>query len=157
MNYEIAKQNFVYNNGKLYKKLNLNEPVGYVENTGYIRVSFEKKLYMAHRIIFLLHNGYCPKYLDHIDNNPLNNNIENLREATPSQNMQNKKVAINNTSGAKGVTKRLDRNKEMWRVRVMVNKKPIHIGYFDDFELAELVAIEARNKYHKEFANHGNA
>ena len=36
-----------------------------------------------------------------------------------------------------------------------VNGKKKTIGYFDDIEFAELVAIEARNKYHMEFANHG--
>ena len=33
--------------------------------------------------------------------------------------------------------------------------KKKHLGYFHVLELAELVAIEARDKYHKEFANHG--
>jgi broad specificity phosphatase PhoE len=30
----------------------------------------------------------------------------------------------------------------------------LEVGVFEDLELAELVAIEARNKYHKEFARH---
>ena len=35
-----------------------------------------------------------------------------------------------------------------------VNKKPKYIGVYEDLELAELVAMEARNKYHGQFANH---
>jgi len=41
-----------------------------------------------------------------------------------------------------------------WFVYVDVNKKRNNIGYFEDIELAELVAIEAREKYHGAYANH---
>jgi hypothetical protein len=40
-------------------------------------------------------------------------------------------------------------------VDIMVDSKKKYIGVFDDLELAELVAMEARNKYHGAFANHG--
>jgi hypothetical protein len=39
-------------------------------------------------------------------------------------------------------------------VRVKVNKKQKHIGVFEDIELADLVAQEARNKFHGAFARH---
>jgi hypothetical protein len=39
-------------------------------------------------------------------------------------------------------------------VCVRVNKKEKYFGIYDDIELAELVATEVRNKYHKEFARH---
>jgi hypothetical protein len=54
--------------------------------------------------------------------------------------------------GVKGVN--WNKSNKQWRVRVQVNKKRIHIGDFKDLELAELVAIEARNKYHGNFAKH---
>jgi len=38
---------------------------------------------------------------------------------------------------------------------MFVNGQRKYFGYFDDIELANLVAQEARNKFHKEFANHG--
>ena len=43
-------------------------------------------------------------------------------------------------------------SKKTWVVRVQTNKNRKYIGSFKDLELAELVAMEARNKYHKEFA-----
>jgi hypothetical protein len=64
--------------------------------------------------------------------------------------MWNTGLAKNNTSGVKGVTWKADKHK--WRVRIGVNGKRIHIGDFADFELAELVAFEARAKYHGQFA-----
>jgi hypothetical protein len=39
-------------------------------------------------------------------------------------------------------------------VQINIDKVKTHLGYFKDKELAELVAIEARDKYHKEFARH---
>ncbi len=42
------------------------------------------------------------KFVDHIDNCKTNNNIENLRWATCSENGQNKNMRKNNTSGMKG-------------------------------------------------------
>jgi hypothetical protein len=36
----------------------------------------------------------------------------------------------------------------------MVNKKRKYIGSFEDVELADLVAQEARDKYHGRFARH---
>jgi len=54
-------------------------------------------------LIFLYHHGYLPKFVDHIDGNKKNNRIENLREATKSQNAMNQKVSTRNTSGIKGV------------------------------------------------------
>ena len=93
-----------------------------------------------------------PKLIDHIDNDPSNNKIENLREATRHQNGTNAKTWSNNISGAKNVS--WHKQCKKWRVRVSINKKMETIGLFDDFDLAELVAVEARNKFHGNFARH---
>jgi uncharacterized protein YkuJ len=98
------------------------------------------------------HTGVMPEELDHINRNTLDNRIENLRVANKSQNACNRTVFANNTSGIKGVSWNA-RNKK-WFVYVDVNKKRNNIGYFDDIDLAELVAIEAREKLHGVYANH---
>jgi hypothetical protein len=60
---------------------------------------------LAHRVVWILANGPIPPgyEIDHVDNNPLNNKLENLRLATKSQNAMNKKRPRNNTTGLKGV------------------------------------------------------
>lgn len=155
---EILNFLFNYKNGELYWNFSLSckspkgNIAGSIKGDGYRRIGLNKKPYLAHRLIFMMHHGYLPKVVDHIDGNRQNNCIENLREATQSQNSHNQKLSIKNTSGYKNV--RWNARKRKWFVNIRLNYKDIHIGYFKDIELADLVAQEARDKYHKEFARH---
>jgi hypothetical protein len=149
---------FNYEDGNLFwKKRSANRTVvgsqvSFIENTGYVRATFKGKRYGAHQLIFLIHHGYIPEYIDHIDGDKLNNRIENLRSATKSENALNKKVRSDSFSGIKNVHWYEPLKK--WVVNLSVNKKRKHIGYFADLELAELVAIEAREKFHNKFSSY---
>ena len=153
---KLLNEYFEYKDGELYwkkptaKKIRIGSIVGSVDARGYKKVRFFNKVYAVHRIIFLMHHGYLPTEIDHKDNNKINNKIENLRPATVNQNRQNALTRKDNSSGAKGVS--FDKNKNKWNVRIQVNKKTKRIGYFEDLELADLVAQEARDLYHGEFA-----
>lgn len=117
---------------------------------GYRMIGLFQKQYMAHRLIFMFHHGYFPAEVDHIDGNKSNNKIENLRAATHAENLRNQKLRSDSVSGHKNVY--WSKREQKWRVGIVVNKKQKHIGYFKDRELAELVAIESSNLYHKEFS-----
>jgi hypothetical protein len=149
---------FEYRDGKLFWKVTRNNfvpkgtEVGSLDGKGYLRTKINKKNYSVHRLIFLFHKGYLPEYLDHINGDRLDNRIENIREATMGQNNYNKKTPKTNTSGFKNVYWTKDMNK--WRVRLNANGIKVCFGYYEDFEKAKRVAIEARNKLHKEFARH---
>lgn len=155
---DYLHQLFEYKDGELYWKINSanNVKVGYsagsFNNRGYKIVGINKKTYRIHRLIYLMFYGYLPKILDHKDGNKFNNKIENLRKANNSQNQQNRIIQKNNKSGIKNVD--WHKKTAKWRVSIQVNKKRNFIGSFKDLKLADLVAIEARNKYHKEFACH---
>jgi hypothetical protein len=116
----------------------------------YMRIRADGVVYFLHRLIFLFHKGYLSKVIDHIDNDRNNNRIENLREATQQQNCLNRVTHKNNKSGAKNV--HFDKGVKKWCVGLYIKGKRKVIGYFEDFELAELVAIEARNKFFGSFA-----
>ena len=157
MNKKYLNQIFDYKDGHLYWKvakqsIKIGDQFGCLRNYGYIVGNFDCKYSRAHRLIFMWHYGFLPKEIDHIDGNPSNNRIENLRQANRSENGMNQKLNSRNTSGVKGVTWKKDKQK--WHARVKVNKKNKHLGYFDDLELAELVVQEVRNKFHGEFARH---
>lgn len=154
----LLHEYFEYCNGELYNKkprqrVKLGQKLGYItDSDGYVKLGFKGKYYLAHRIIFMMFHGYIPKQIDHIDGNPANNLIGNLREASNTENSQNSKKRLKNTSGFKNVHWRKDRSK--WRVDIVINGKYTHFGSFDDIELADLVAQEARDKYHGKFARH---
>jgi hypothetical protein len=145
---------FEYKDGKLFwkqtKRLDLlNKEAGHEDDNRYISVKINNRMKKAHRIIFQMFHGYEPKLVDHINGNRKDNRIENLREATHSQNSFN--VSHKNKDGTiKNVTWH-KRNKK-WNVRVMKNRTTVFSYLCKDFELAELVAMEARNKYHGAFA-----
>jgi hypothetical protein len=140
-----------YKNGILYRKN--GKKAGFINNQGYTVVKIGEKAYMAHRLIFMMHYGYLPKIIDHVDGNKSNNNILNLRCATHGQNIQNSKLRKDNASRIKGVYWYPSRNK--WLVQLRINGKIKHFGYFDSLDVAKLVIQSARNKHHGEFANHG--
>lgn len=99
------------------------------------------RLYLAHRLAWLHFYGSWPlANIDHINGNPADNRIANLREATDSQNNSNKKTQRNNRSGVAGVF--WQQNVGRWRARVQWARKRTHIGFFDRFE----DAVEARRK-----------
>jgi hypothetical protein len=153
-----ANEVFDYVNGELYwkhKTISRNRvskkgglKAGYTTH-GYLRLQVDKVKYYNHQIIFLMHNGYIPDCIDHIDGNTLNNSIENLRVANKSSNACNSKMREDNTSGHRNVVWHKKSNK--WAARVQINSKSKHLGVFDDFEFACFVADEARLKYHGDF------
>ena len=57
----------------------------------YLQIMIDGKRYYAHKLAWLYTHGTTPKYLDHIDRNGKNNKISNLREATHSDNMKNRR------------------------------------------------------------------
>jgi hypothetical protein len=123
----------------------------------YLRIFIDGKPRQLHRMVFLHQNGYLPEVTDHVDGDRLNNKIENLRAVTQQQNCLNSKHRLHSTSPYKNVYLQAAKNenwKRNWVVSLMVNKKRKYIGSFEDVELADLVAQEARDKYHGRFARH---
>ena len=85
-------------------------------------------LYGTHRLIFLMHHGYLPEEIDHVNRDPLDNRIENLRASTSSQNKMNRR----GWNGHKNVYWHKQHNK--WMVKV--GKK--FGGYFKNLEEAKI-------------------
>ena len=106
-----------------------------------------KKLILMHRHILQPPNEMD---VDHADGNGLNNRRSNIRIATRSQNMHNKKMQRNNTSGFKGV--HWDRNKKKWQANIKLNDKRHYIGLFNSAEEASEAYRAASEKLHLDFA-----
>lgn len=92
-----------------------------------------------------------PNLLDHKDRNPLNNQRENLRPATKSQNMMNCGILSSNTSGYRGVD--FNQAKQRWRGRVHKDGRVIWQSYFATAEEAGKMVAKKRIQFFGEFAN----
>ena len=125
-----------------------------VKNGYYFIILFKnKKRYnkYIHRLVAnaFLTNKEGRSHVDHIDNNKLNNNIDNLRFATVQENNRNKQVGKSNTSGYKGVTK----SNNKWRACITIDGIYLHLGTFDTIEEARQARVEAVKKAFGDFAN----
>lgn len=145
-----------YRDGELYWKVTLSnvakagKRAGCKSTNSYGSVMVDNKAYCIHRVVFCMHHGYMPEQVDHIDRNRKNHRIENLRAATNSLNGLNKGPQSNNKLGIKNVC--WSKQSKKWWVQVSARGKRVVSKMFDDLELAELVAVMAREKYHGEFA-----
>lgn len=78
---------------------------GSVSDKGYWVIPFAKSYYKAHRIVWILINGFVPKnmQIDHLDRNRQNNHIKNLRLVDFHKNRRNSSKSKNNTTNFTGV------------------------------------------------------
>ena len=143
---------FTYRNGELiyneidyppHKRL-IGQRADFANAYGYkiVNVRTERRQYMAHRIIWKMFYDEEPDYIDHIDENPCNNRIENLQKCSNGFNML--KSAVNRGKGVSFMTSR-----GKWRARININKRQIHLGLFDTKE----EAIERRKEAEREYFN----
>ena len=157
---ERLHQLFDYKDGNFYWKLDKGrakkgDKANRNTDGRYEQIKFDQELHWFHRAVFVYHYGYLPQTIDHANGNKLDNKIENLRPATYSENNANIGLRKDNKSGIKGVC--WNKVKNAWHISV--ENKQLGIKYqkdIKDLELAELVAMEARDKFHGNFANHGN-
>lgn len=118
---------------------------------GYTKIRINGQDHQAHRLAWLHVYGEWPLGdLDHRDMVGTHNWIANLRPATRPQNVANTGLRITNVSGAKGV--HWDKCHQRWRVRITLNGKKNHLGYFHDREVAAAVYATAAEKFYGEFA-----
>lgn len=116
--------------------------------SGYWLIQVDGVLYRAHRLAWLYVHGVWPTNdLDHRDTVKHHNWIENLREATDAQNMQNNRVARrNNKCGLLGVS--WNKRDLVWQSNIKVNYKSMNLGSFDDPMDAHLAYLSAKAEKH---------
>jgi len=156
--YERAKELLSYNPDtgvftKFIKRSNSEKEVGRVDSRGYSQIGITlneiQKRLSSHRIAWFVIHGELPEIIDHIDKNPSNNSIKNLRSCTNRENQFNSRKQINNTSGYKGVC--WNKKNKKFVAQIRKNGKPVHLGSFDCPKEASK-AYEAKAKeLHGEF------
>lgn len=106
----------------------------------------------VHRIIWLIHNGSWPLLnIDHINGNPLDNRLSNLRDVSQKINAQNVRRMKNNPHGLMGVTIKKGRIKRPWRAQIRVDGRFVFLGAFKTKEEAYSAYIAAKKIHHPWF------
>jgi len=156
---ERLKELFDYGDGGLIRRsTGLRVKCSETNGHRYLRVFVDGKPRALHRMIYIWHHGDDTVSVDHIDGDRMNNRIENLRAATQQENCLNRKHRSTSKSPYKNVYLQAPKQnpnwKRNWVVSIMIAGKRKYIGSFEDVELADLVATEARDKFHGAFARH---
>ena len=131
------KTGFLFWTDRAHKSVK-NKQAGTPNHRGYIIVLFQGKPYKAHRLAWLLTHGDWPsQMIDHIDGNPSNNAISNLRDVDNKTNQCNRhRARTDSKSGLMGASP--FRNK--WKAQIKRNGVIKYLGLYD-------TAIEAHEAY----------
>lgn len=108
----------------------------------------------AHRLAWVYNHGEIPDgyEIDHINCDPSDNRMINLRLATSSQQKQNKRVQSNSRSGLKGAYYHACHKGKKWRSQIKVDGRYIFLGYYHTAEEAHEAYKAASVHYYGEFA-----
>jgi hypothetical protein len=119
---------------------------GSLNSHGYVRIKIDQEVFLAHRLAWFVVQGVWPELeIDHVDGDPLNNRISNLRECTRSQNCKN----------VRSLGASYDPERRKWMARICVDYKHKNLGRYDTRAEAVAVAKAARDHYFGGFSRAG--
>jgi hypothetical protein len=123
-------------------------PAGFVQKNGRHAIGLLKKTYQAHRLAWLYVHGEWPAcQIDHINRDPLDNRISNLRDVDQAANMQN----LSSMRGGKLYTPLLGvtRHKSgKWQASITVGKAYRYLGLYATADAAHAAYLEAKSRLH---------
>lgn len=131
---------------------------GSVGSCGYRQIKIGQRMYLAHRLIWLIVNGEWPAgQIDHIDGDRTNNAVCNLRDVTGAQNKQN--IAVSGRKSASGLAGAVyipggSRRRDKWESRIKVNGVSHHLGLHSTPEAAHAAYLSAKARFHPNFSRH---
>ena len=125
---------------KTNRNVVIGSEAGTPDKDGYINLHINHKQYRAHRVAFYCYHNHIPELpliIEHIDGNPQNNSINNLRIASQLQNLANRKA--HSHKRYKGVYKQ----GKKYYTQIKLKGKTKHLGTFK-------TEIEAAKRYDEE-------
>jgi hypothetical protein len=124
---------------------------GYINDSGYSLIWVSGRDYRAHRLAWFHVYGRWPLgEIDHINGNPSDNRITNLREATRANNTANSRKPITNKSGYKGVS--WHAQGRCWQAHIKNNGVNHYLGHFQCPKQAHAAYCEAALRLKGAFA-----
>lgn len=154
LHYDPKTGVFIWKSGTTNGKRKAGDIAGSIAANGYRLIGVAGGQFAAHRLAWVYVYGADPGALeiDHIDGNPRNNAIANLRLATSSEQKRNKGVQSNNRSGLKGAYYHACHNGKKWRSQIKVGNVLQFLGYFHTAQEAHEAYREASLRLEGEFS-----
>jgi len=118
-----------------------------INNSGYLVLNLfkngKRKQFQIHQLVAITFLNHKPDghniVVDHIDNNPLNNKLENLQLITNREN--NSKDKKGKSSKYIGVC--YDKNAKKFKAQIQINGKSKYLGLFKNPKIAHAVYLNA--------------
>jgi hypothetical protein len=121
-------------------------PAGTSNKTGHMTVGVDRKLVYVHRIAWAMQTGAWPVgEIDHIDGNPRNNRLANLRDVDRATNMQNRRTADRDSGTGLLVAFRAGTRFE---AKIMANGVLHRLGTFGTAAEAHEAYLVAKRRLH---------
>ena len=148
LNYDVDTGIFTWKYTRSSRAIKGN--VAGTNSNGYIHINLNNKIYRAHRLAWL----YCfqewpEKHIDHVNGIRNDNRLDNLREASDTQNSFNIRAHKDSGTGIKGVY--YNKSNNNYRAQIRANGKTISLGSFRTLEEAAKAYNTKAVELHKEF------
>ncbi len=147
----------IYEDGKIWSKKHKKFLKSYLSNSGYYRtclsVDNKKSRVSNHRLVaqHYLPNPDNKSFVDHIDRDRTNNNINNLRWVTSSENSLNRRVT--GKIPFRQIYKQFNKSNNItyWIINIRKNKKVLFLKHFDITKYSLEEVVRFRNEKYLEF------
>lgn len=122
---------------------------GWPDTCGYLMVGVNRGYLLAHRLAWYLHYGEWPQgEIDHINGDPKDNRIANLRVVTRQQNAQAMGRRKDSRSGIRGVRQ----HQGKWYARIKIDNKDISRGPFQSKDEAHRAMLVLSRDHYGQYA-----
>lgn len=151
--YDPATGVFIWKEGT-YRKSRAGTIAGSIAKSGHRVIFLEGRYYKAHRLAwFYVHGAWPSKFIDHINRDPDDNRISNLRDVSIGENNQNR---VNPGKGKVlkaplGVCWKPKINK--WQARISLNGECKYLGVYESMDDAHQAYLAAKENLHATYTH----
>ena len=122
---------------------------GSIYPNGYRVIAVDRRDYGAHRLAWLFEHGAWPAgVIDHINGDPADNRISNLRDVAQTSNSQNQRRPHKDKKSCQLIGATWDKSLGNWKAQLTHQKKTIYLGRFATAEEAHAAYVEGKRRIH---------
>jgi hypothetical protein len=125
------------------------DKAGYIRPDGYIKIKIKQRGIWAHRLAWAFVYGVMPSGLiDHINGDPSDNRIENLRNVDAKTNSENERKGRRRKLKGFLLGAHWSESWSRWKSSISSGGTTTHLGWFDTEEQAHRAYVQAKRLHH---------